>query len=308
MVFWQYLVIALGSAVVGYWLSRIGARAERDVVEQRYLRNAVKGLLAEMNANLKLIEKGPDMALFPPLAKDMWNIHKSRIVELPSEMQACLYEAYVQIDYVNAVVDTRAVEGNRGFGPSAWEKRWKNEGEKAREPVEKARNYLKAWLKEQKSKSCGEVEQTQTNIEELKGESLTKENKSYDNLMRRFVVSQAPTYFFASLLFIQVAGLSQEGGAEYWLYTGLGFALLAWAFILCVDAWRGQKIFRKVAQVMEVPYWVISIIVFGGALVTNLAAVLNADMGSLYFYIFYFAGIALLILLLIHFAQSARQK
>lgn len=150
MAWWQYLIILLASAGFGYWLSRLGARAERDAIEHRQLRNAVKGLLTEMNANLKLIEKGPDMALFPPLAKDMWNIHKSRIVELPSEMQAWLYEAYVRIGYVNAVLDTRAVEGNRGFGPSAWEKRWRNEGEKAREPMEKARDALQEWLKEPK--------------------------------------------------------------------------------------------------------------------------------------------------------------
>jgi len=136
MVWWQYLVIALGLVLVGYWLSRAGARAERDAIEQRQLQNAVKGLLTEMNANLKLIKKGPDRALFPPLAKYMWNIHKSKIVELPFKMQACLCEAYVRIDYVNAVLDTRVVEGNRGLGPGAWETRYKNEGKKARKPME----------------------------------------------------------------------------------------------------------------------------------------------------------------------------
>ena len=205
MVWWQYLVIALGSALVGYWLSRIGARAERDTIERRQLQNAVKGLLTEINANLKLIEKGPDRALYPPLAKDMWNIHKSRIVELPTEMQACLYEAYVRMDYINAVLDTRVVEGNRGFGPGAWETRWKNEGEKAREPMEEAANCLNAWLKEQKP---------------------DEEPKPPDSLMRKYVVSQAPTYFFASLLFIQLAGLSQERGARYWAYIAIGFTLL----------------------------------------------------------------------------------
>ena len=287
MVRWQYLVISLVSLVFGYLLSRLGARAERDAIERRQLRDAAKGLLTEMNANLKLIERGPDMALFPPLAKDMWNVHKSRIVELPSEMQVCLHEAYIRIDYVNAVLDTRAVEGNRGHGPSAWETRWKNEGEKARKPMEEAQNSLRAWLREQK---------------------VIEEDKPHDSLMSKYVVSQAPTYFFASFLFIQLAGLSQEVGATYWLYISLGFALLVWAFVLCVDAWREQRIFRKVTQVMEVPYWIISVIVFGAALVTNLVAVLDADMGNPYYYIFFSAGIALLILLTIHFVQSARRK
>lgn len=154
MVWWQYLIISLASitlgAFIGYFLNRRGVQDERDAGERRQLQSAVKGLLAEMNANLKLIEKGPDMALLPLLAKDMWNIHKSRIVELPSEMQACLYEAYVRIDYVNAVLDIRVVEGNRGRGPGAWETRYKNEAEKARKPMEEARNCLKVWLKEQK--------------------------------------------------------------------------------------------------------------------------------------------------------------
>ena len=107
--------VALG-AFIGYFLNKRGVQNERDARERRQLRSAVKGLLTEMNANLKLIEKGPDMALLPPLAKDMWNIHKNRIVELPSEMQTCLYEAYVRIDYVNAVLDIRADVGTRGHG------------------------------------------------------------------------------------------------------------------------------------------------------------------------------------------------
>lgn len=156
----------------------------------------------------------------------------------------------------------------------------------------KAKELLSKWLKE------------------LQGESLTKENKTHDNLMRKLVVSQVPTYFFTSLLFIQRAGLSQEGGASgsYRGYIVLGFILLAWAFTLCVDAWRGQRIFRKVVQVMELPYWVISTAMFVIGLATNLVAVVQTNIGNLYLYIFYFAGIALLVLMLIHFMQSARQK
>jgi hypothetical protein len=154
MVWWQYLVISVASvalgAFIGYFLNTRAVQNERDASERRQLRSAVKGLLTEMNANLKLIENGPDMALLPPLAKDMWNIHKSRIVELPSEMQTCLYEAYVRIDYVNAVLDIRADVGTRGHGPGAWDTRYKNEAEKTREPIERARDALQEWLKEPK--------------------------------------------------------------------------------------------------------------------------------------------------------------
>ena len=154
MVWWQYLIISLASVAVGvflgYFLNKRGVQNERDARERMQLQSAVKGILAEMNANLKLIEKGPNMALLPPLAKDMWNIHKSRIVELPSEMQICLYEAYAGIDYVNAVLDTRTAVGPRGHGPGEWDTRYMNEAEKARNPIEKARDALQEWLKEPK--------------------------------------------------------------------------------------------------------------------------------------------------------------
>jgi hypothetical protein len=150
-------------------------------------------------------------------------------------------------------------------------------------------------------------------LKELQRESPAKENKdnkSHDNLMKKLVVAQAPVYFFASLLFIQVAGLSQKGESNwhYWLFIGLGLISLVWAFILCVDAWRGQRIFRKVEKDLRILYWIISIMVFGVALVTNSIAVLQTGIGDLYYYIFFYAGIALLILLLIHFVQSAVQK
>ena len=154
MVWCQYLIISLASvalgALLGYFLNKRGVQNERAARERMQLQSAVKGLLTEMNANLELIKKGPDMALLPRLAKDMWNIHKSKIVELPSEMQTCLYEAYAGIDYVNAVLDTRVAVGPRGHGPGEWDTRYKNEAEKARKPIEIARDALQEWLKEPK--------------------------------------------------------------------------------------------------------------------------------------------------------------
>lgn len=154
MVWWQYLIISLTSvalgAFMGYFLNRRGVQSERDARERRELRDAVKGLLTEMNANLKLTEKRPEPALLPPLAKDMWDIHKSKILELPLEIQESLYQAYSAIDSVNAVIDTRLACGNRDQGPGAWDTRYENEGKKARERIEEARSYLGKWLKEQK--------------------------------------------------------------------------------------------------------------------------------------------------------------
>ena len=149
---------------------------------------------------------------------------------------------------------------------------------------------------------------------QLQDEAPTKENKTHDNLMRNFVVSQVPIYFFASLLVLQQAGLVQKGEASgfpflpYWTYIVFGFILLGWAFTLCVDAWRGQRIFRRLARMTELPYWVISTALFVISLATNLIAVLKTGIGDVYFHIFYFAGVALLILLLVHFIQSSREK
>jgi uncharacterized protein YneF (UPF0154 family) len=156
MLWWQYLIVSVVLLVVGglfgYWLNRRGMKTERDARERRELRDAVKGLLTEMNANLKLTEIGPEPALLPPLAKDMWNIHKSKILELPLEIQESLYQAYSSIDNVNAVLETRFACGNRGHGPGAWDTRYEREGKKAREPMEKARNYLEIWLSQQRQK------------------------------------------------------------------------------------------------------------------------------------------------------------
>ncbi len=149
-------------------------------------------------------------------------------------------------------------------------------------------------------------------LKQLKGEAQIKGNN--DNLMRNFVVSQVPIYFFASLLVVQQAALVQKGEVSgfpflpYWTYMVFGFILLGWAFTLCVDVWRGQRIYRRLAKSIEFPYWVISTAVFVISLATNLVAVLKAGIDDVYFHIFYIAGVILLILLLINFIQSARQK
>ena len=157
MVWWQYLIISVVLLVVGglfgHWLSGRGAKAERVATEGRQLVDAVKGLLIEMYANLKLTEKDPEPALLPPLAKDMWNIHKSKVVELPLEIQEALYQAYHSIDNVNAVLDLRDTYPKQGTGtPGAWDRRYSDEAKKAREHMQRARDCLEQWLKEQKQK------------------------------------------------------------------------------------------------------------------------------------------------------------
>jgi len=155
MVWWQYLIISVVSLVVGgvfgYWLNRRGMKTERDAIERRQLRDAAKGLLAEMHANLKLTQKSPDPALLPPLAKDMWNIHRSKIVELSLQIQESLYQAYSSIDNVNAVLENMYAFGSRqNYGPGAWDTRYANEAKEARVHMKRARDCLEEWLREQK--------------------------------------------------------------------------------------------------------------------------------------------------------------
>lgn len=157
MVWWQYLIISVVLLVVGglfgHWLSRRGAKAERVATEGRQLVEAVKGLLIETYANLELTEKDPEPALLPPLAKDMWNIHKNKVVELPFEIQETLYQAYHCIDNVNAVLaNVYAFGGRQHYGPGAWDRLYSDEAKKAREHIQRARDCLEEWLKEQKHK------------------------------------------------------------------------------------------------------------------------------------------------------------
>jgi len=157
MVWWQYLIISLASitlgAFIGYFLNKRGVQNERDAREQRQLRDAVQSLLTEVNANLKLTEKGVEPALLPRLAKDMWNIHKSNVAELSPEIQEILHQAYSSIDKVNALIDNMYAFGSRqNYGPGAWDERYRDEAKRARKPMEKARDALQEWLKEPKRK------------------------------------------------------------------------------------------------------------------------------------------------------------
>lgn len=111
----------------------------------------MRGLLTEIRANLKLIEQQPEPGLLPWLGKDMWNIHKSKVLDLPFGIQEGLYQAYSCIDKVNAVVQNMYAFGSRqDYGPGKWDTRYENEAEKAREPVKRAKDKLEVWLKEQK--------------------------------------------------------------------------------------------------------------------------------------------------------------
>ena len=177
MDWYEALAVTLGSVVVGtvlgaflgHCFGRRGMKEERIERRKQELQDAVRGLLTEVRANLKLIEKQLEPGLLPWLSKDMWNIHKSRVIDLPFEIQESLYQAYSSIDKVNAVVQNMYAFGSRHrYGPGSWDTRYENEGKNAREPMAIATDKLEEWLKEQKQERRGYMDNTQTGHEEDK--------------------------------------------------------------------------------------------------------------------------------------------
>lgn len=157
MDWWQNLIMILVpvvvGALIGYFFNRLGAKHERRITEIIHLQDAVSGLLVEMEANIKLTERQPEPALLPRLAKDMWNMHKSSVCELPFAVQESLYQAYVSIDKVNAVVETRiAYSSGHGYNPRSWDTRYENEAKGARELMERARDNLRTYLDAHRNK------------------------------------------------------------------------------------------------------------------------------------------------------------
>ncbi len=146
MIWWQSMILILLGGLIGFFFNRLGAKSERHSIEKRHLLDAIRGLLIEMQSNMELTKKPPEPALLPRLAKDMWNIHRSSVAELPLEVQEVLYLAYVEIDKVNAVVETRIAFSNR-YSPGGWDKRYMDEAKKARKAIKKARDILCEHLK-----------------------------------------------------------------------------------------------------------------------------------------------------------------
>jgi len=147
MVWWQSIILLIFGGLIGFFFNRLGAKSERDAIERRHLQDAIRGLLIEMQSNIKLTENPPGLAILPRLAKDMWNMHKSSVAELPLVIQETLYRAYIEIDKVNAVVETRIAFSNRkGDTPGTWDSRYANEANRARKAIKKAKATLLKYL------------------------------------------------------------------------------------------------------------------------------------------------------------------
>lgn len=148
MEWWQqlvaYVIIGFGGVSLGAWLQRRALREERLVREETELRSATRNLLAEVNANLELIEKPLKDWSLAPFATDMWNVHKGKITYLPPELQGDLLQAYLWIGKANAVVQTHLAHDSRGGGH--FDSLYQQMVEEIRGPAQKARDGLVRWL------------------------------------------------------------------------------------------------------------------------------------------------------------------
>jgi len=227
VVLWPYLITSLASVAVGafivYFLNKHAAQNERDATERRQLQDTVQGLLTEICANLKVVEKvvEKDMVqgILPRLAKDMWNMRKSNIIELPSAIQGDLYEAYCSIDKVNSVVESMHAFGSReSWLPDYWDATYKDEAQEARKPMDKAREELKKWLAEQAIESRGEMTMKSERMSKLKDKLGTHSERIVSGCAIFFIVSGCVLIFCQFALGIGVISLG-VAGIGVWIAT-----------------------------------------------------------------------------------------
>ena len=148
MEWWQqiiaYSVFGFGGIFLGAWLQRRALKEERAIREKAELISAMRNLLSEINCNLRLIEKPLTGWSLAPFTTDMWNAHKGKILDLPSELQQNLLVAYHWIGKANAIVETDLAHGSRGGG--YFNTLYLQMVEEIKDPAKKAGDELKKWL------------------------------------------------------------------------------------------------------------------------------------------------------------------
>jgi len=141
-------------------------------------------------------------------------------------------------------------------------------------------------------------------------------SKPPNNILKEYILFQAPAYFLGSLLFMYLSGLSKQGGKtrlpianfeipflDERIYIGIAILLLTWTFVICIAPYW-DRLMKRIIKVTEGPakslYVVISIVVFGVGWAQLLGTMLNTGVSSCYFYIFFFAGLLLLGLIVVY--------
>jgi hypothetical protein len=146
---WQQLIFSLVTiafgAILGYYLSRIGAIQERKSRNEERLKGAMSGILVELETNLELA-KQPIINSLVPFVNSNWEAYKGEAARLPKEIKDILYEVYVEIELANNLVEANIhqLDYGRGYYNQPYNERKDNIKEKA----EQAIKYLGHWLNE----------------------------------------------------------------------------------------------------------------------------------------------------------------
>ena len=137
------LAVGVLVALAGYFLNLRATRQERKEEAEEYLRGSIHGILAELETNLNIARQPFESRLVPFLVS-IWEVHKGEILELPEEMRGALYEAYVEIQMTNALVQTDLykITFGRGYYDGNYQEKCKIVAQKA----EKAINLIKSWF------------------------------------------------------------------------------------------------------------------------------------------------------------------
>lgn len=201
---------------------------------------------------------------------------------------------------------------------SKWEEIVKRIGESRRQLAESSFKLIEEATKI-KTEEASSTQQNSIPV----GTDRSEVYEQPDSMLRKYLIAQVPVYFFASFLFIQLISFSQRVWyrplpfldfqiryLQSWVYILLAALLLAWAIALCIIACfiKSQRILAGIERRMTLPYWFISLIVFGYALFTGLVSVIEAVLSEWYFFAFAISAIILLLLFLVHFIQSLKSN
>lgn len=138
------LVSVLFGALIGYFLTRLGARHEKKSRTEEKLEEAASGILVELETDLKLA-KQPFQNRLVPFATSMWEVHKGEILRLPKELRDVLYQVYVEIDMANNLVeaDIHQLEYGRSYYNKPYEEKKNSIAEKAEQAIKRLQDWLR---------------------------------------------------------------------------------------------------------------------------------------------------------------------
>ena len=138
-----YTVSVLFGTLLGYFLTRLGAKQERKSRTEEQLRNAGRSILAELKINLEIAQQ-PFQNILVPFVTRAWEAYKGEILGLPKDLQDTLYQVYVEIQLANTLVQADLHQLDYGLG--YYNEPYKGKCNEIAQRAEKARELLRSWL------------------------------------------------------------------------------------------------------------------------------------------------------------------